>query len=475
MNKKLLIAMLLVAALVMSFVVPASADSGTVTLNFFKSDNTTGVSGGILQRYASGGSWANVCTTDASGTCSSVVVLPDTKKTVNMRLLYYGGTKSFNNVDVTTNPTLTANTTPVTVRLETCTGTPLVGKASWYAGSAWGGWIVIGNTPASTELLPGTYSFRVYYSAHNGPNSTFSNGKDQDINSNPTVVFNTTKVTLYGNNITYYENAPTSGWVPFVNPSEMLPNTVKDFKFNGIPKTLTITGCTFSGGLLTLIDEAGNRMANYPADYPAETRNLSWKYRCGGTWGPTTSFQTDAQGQTWFSIDCPADKAWDGKLTMTLNQTSIEQNATELGLTNYTWQAAKVIGKLIDHQGNPLAGGVLAQGGGYWYTHGTTDGSGQVAFHTFPIASGTIKVRMTFGNVSEEKFPAVIAGTNTVIWQTGQVTISCPSSVQIAQGGTWFNYNSGQKVELLPRTYNYKGGCGTGTVTVTAGGTHTIP
>jgi len=36
--------------------------------------------------------------------------------------------------------------------------------------------------------------------------------------------------------------------------------------------------------MITLVDETGNPLANYPADYSSETRNLKHKYRCGGSW-----------------------------------------------------------------------------------------------------------------------------------------------------------------------------------------------
>jgi hypothetical protein len=258
MKKNIFSFVTLVLAVLLTFVPSnAWAGSGTVTVKFLKSNNTTGVSGGIVQYYAPSpiSGWVTLCTTDVNGDGSGSVNLA-TRNATDFKIVYYGGTKSFGTVNFTTNPTLTANTTPVTVKLETCTGTALAGKAMWYAGSAWGGWNTIGNTPASTELLSGSYSFAVYYSAYNGANSHFSNSKNQNISVDPEVLFNTTKVTLnYTGTIYYYENSPTSGWVTFTNPSEMLPGTVKDFKFGSTRNptvTLAVSGCTFTQTGITI-------------------------------------------------------------------------------------------------------------------------------------------------------------------------------------------------------------------------------
>ena len=72
-------------------------------------------------------------------------------------------------------------------------------------------------------------------------------------------------------------------------------------------------------------------------------RNLTYKYRCGGSWGPTTSFQTDGNGQTFVNIGC---SNWDGKITMTLNQTTKEQDVT----INPVLQAAKATGTIMGIQ-----------------------------------------------------------------------------------------------------------------------------
>jgi PKD repeat protein len=201
---------------------------------------------------------------------------------------------------------------------------------------------------------------------------------------------------------------------------------------------------------LTLVDEAGNPLANYPVDYPSETRNLKYKYRCGGSWIPSTDgtpFQTNASGQLIVSIGC---ENWDNKVTLILNQTSKEQEVTD-GLV--VFQAAKVNANLITCTDfiTDVPGGTVAQGGGYWYTHGTTGPTGTVSFYTFP---GNIKLRMGYSHITQTLFPTIVAGTNEVDFQTTALTINYTGEIKSNTGGSWW-YFSKPKMNLLPGDYNF--------------------
>ncbi|MBS1241213.1 MAG: hypothetical protein H6R40_640, partial [Gemmatimonadetes bacterium] len=81
------------------------------------------------------------------------------------------------------------------------------------------------------------------------------------------------------------------------------------------------------GYALTLHDEAGNPLAGQAGVF---------KYRCGGSWAPSVAFTTDANGK--FSLEQPACANWDKKVTVTVNQTSREQDVT----VNPVFQTAKV-------------------------------------------------------------------------------------------------------------------------------------
>ncbi|MBE0642908.1 MAG: T9SS type A sorting domain-containing protein [Bacteroidetes bacterium] len=429
---------------VLALTAVATAGSGTVTVQLFDSGNN-GLSGGNVFYYDGG--WQSLGTT-VNGTVSGTV-----PKTTDIEIRYSGGRFKWILIDPATNPTLTINTILVTVKLQTCSGTPLVGDAKYY----FGGFTSIGNTPATIELLPysalgpgqGNYDFQVTYDGRTSPIHT------QDIAVNPVIVLTTTKVDMFGQNVYWYNN----GWKPFVGPKEVMGgksnrygNTAwADFKFNYSTSptvTIDIDGCSLTGGMITLVDENGSPIANYPADYPTETRNLQWKYRCGGSWGPSTSFKTDANGQTFFTINCPNNN-WDNKITMTLNQTSLEQNV----MVNSTFQAAKVNANLEGCTGpiTDVPGGTVAQGGGYWYTHGTTGPSGKVSFYTFP---GSIKVRMDYNHASETQYPVIASGANDVHFQTTKVTFNYAGDIKSNKGGSWWMFSK-PTMYLLAQSYNF--------------------
>jgi hypothetical protein len=86
------------------------------------------------------------------------------------------------------------------------------------------------------------------------------------------VNFLTTNVTIISNGTVKYQ---TSGW-PAVTFSIELFQGDHNLKIDGTVRTITASACSFIGGLITLVDEAGNPLANYPG----ETRNLKYKYLC---------------------------------------------------------------------------------------------------------------------------------------------------------------------------------------------------
>ncbi len=63
----------------------------------------------------------------------------------------------------------------------------------------------------------------------------------------------------------------------------------------------------------------------------------------------------------------------------------------------------------------------MAQGGGYWYDHGTTGPSGTRSFYVFP---GSVKVRMTYNHHAQTlDSVAVAAGTNQIDFLATKVTL----------------------------------------------------
>ncbi len=267
-----------------------------------------------------------------------------------------------------------------------------------------------------------------------------------------------------------------SAW--FAKPSmEMMPGTIR-FHFRpfgsdpGYTTDLTFSGCAYVGGVLTLVDEAGNPLANYPADYPAETRNLKYKYRYGGSWASEVSFKTDAGGHWPYAIDPAHAAKWDKKITVTLNQTTKEQDVT----LNPVFQAAKVNVNLKKCGGELITaapGGSADQGGGFWYHHGKTGPSGTVSFYTFP---GNIKVRMSYNHHSQTLLPTIVAGTNEVDFLTTPVTLAYPGNIRSNMGGSWWFFEK-PTMYLLPGTYNFwfqSGNSWVGPTAITVGGCEPI-
>jgi hypothetical protein len=366
----------------------------------------------------------------------------------------------------------------MTLRLETCGGAPLDGGVPAFGtGSSSSAWYWSGGATGSgsndpgestAEAFPGgTYNFEMRFKGTEQKMGIAIADPPQNI------TWKTTLVTLIWPGAISYGGS--TGDAAFFNkPSmEMLPDTYR-FHFRPYPTNpgntvdLTVGGCNYNGGYMTLVDEVGAPLANYPADYPGETRNLKYKYRCGGTWAPWTSFQTDANGQVFYNIDCSTVGSgtgnWDKKITMVLNQTSLEQDVT----VNSTFQTAKVNVNLNTcNPATPLSGGTVMQGGGFWYTHGTTDGSGTRSFYAFPntVKNNKVKVKMSYnliGSQTQVNVPVVFPTTD-IDFTTTTVNIF-GSSVKINAGG-WPVIS--MPTELLPGNYKFRiDGTQTGNVAI---------
>ncbi len=117
-----------------------------------------------------------------------------TKPNVSVRVFYEGANQTVNNVPAQNN-TYTFHTVNAQVELENSSGQLIdEGTVKYYAG-AWRDFGTTVNGVASKELLPVNYSFRMTYEYG-------SNDKQQDISSNPTVVFQTVNAAVQLQNST---------------------------------------------------------------------------------------------------------------------------------------------------------------------------------------------------------------------------------------------------------------------------------
>ena len=146
-----------------------------VKMELHASDHATQLAG---EGQVNSGSWKTLGNTPTAG----MELLP---QTYAFRI-YYEDTYIQKNQNVATDPLVVFETVLVKMELHSSLGAQLTGEGQVNSGT----WKLLGSTPtAGMELLPKTYAFRIYYE------DTYID-KNQNVDSDPLVVFNTVLVTV---------------------------------------------------------------------------------------------------------------------------------------------------------------------------------------------------------------------------------------------------------------------------------------
>ncbi len=411
----------------------------TVTVN---DHNGAGIFGASV-RWADG-SWHGVGITGMDGTLSFNIPNPNWGK---IAVTYHQGTVEKSKAQCIAE-SYTWQTVLARIRLlkndcSTVISEPVGGTVSQGGGY----WETIGNTGALGHVdwevfSDRTYKFRMKY--HQASQEAFftipAGGGNAD--------FPTSLVQINYNGLIEMNFGSWGNY--YTNPMYLLPVNHPLYFSNGGGRTgpinLTPTACgtvTNSYVSLKVLDEANKGVQGGKAT-PAYA----------GVWGTTLAGQTDANGNLFSPIPPGFTK-----ISMTVNQGTVEQSLAQLTASNYTWKTQILRIWLKDHSGNAItSGGTLRQGGGYWYDWGSLNASGYRDIQLFP---STYKFEVTYKYTSETKFPVVVAnaGVENYYFQTGQVFGSCITEYST---GAWRTFTNG--MELMPGTYPFKSPSQSGTI-----------
>jgi 3D (Asp-Asp-Asp) domain-containing protein len=414
--------------------------TGTITVTVqLKDSSGNPLNGGVVQYYSGG--WQAFGTTDISGQASKQL-LP-ASYSFRMTYAFASQDKSQN---IAANPTVVFQTTRVTVQLRDSTGALMdTGTVQYYSG----GWRNFGATSGGQvykELLPASYSFRMTY-------GFASQDKSQNIAADPTVGFQTTRVTVQlkdstgalmdAGTVLYY----AGGWRDFGATSsgqvnkELLPASYSfrmTYSFASQDKSQNIAAdptVVFQTKrvMVQLKDSTGGLMDTGTVQYYSG----GWR-DFGATSGGQISKELLAASYSF--------RMTYGFASQDKSQNIAADPAVVFQTTRVTIQLKNSTGALMDN------GRVQYYSGG-WRDFGTTSG-GQVNKELLPT---NYTFRMSYAFASQDK-PQNIAGDPTVVFQTGQVHGDSGSCTHYYAGG-WRGFI--QDMELLPLAYTFRFNDGT--------------
>ncbi|MCA9968815.1 MAG: hypothetical protein KC425_01305, partial [Anaerolineales bacterium] len=362
---------------------------------------------------ARGGYGASYATWHVPGATDANGILFDYRDGLHGVMSYemrFNGTTAHLTQDVAVDPTFDFQTEQLTLRLETCAGTPLDGgSARFGAGSTYTtAWFPGGSTGAAApgettaEFFPGEYAFQMQYQGT----------ADERLNVNfpadgTTITWQTTHVTLnYSGQISY--GGPTGDVSWFSKPTmELLPGTYT-FHFRGAGRTdLSFSGCYYENNMVAvkLVDSQGSGLAGGVAKYYAS----GWQ----------TIGTTDASGLLLFDLNRPLSNL---KFRMEYAGAAQEFYQDVSANSVVTFQTTAVTVNLKDAAGTTgslPAEGVAKYYASGWKTVGTTVG-GVASIELLPL---NYKFSMEYGGAVQEFYQNV--GADAVVnFQTTGVTVT---------------------------------------------------
>jgi len=397
------------------------------------------LSGGVVQYYSGG--WQVFGTTDGSGRVSKEM-LPGSY-TFAMTYAFGRQEKSQN---IATNPNVVFQTTRVMVQLKDSTGALMdSGTVQYYAG----GWRDIGATSGgqvSKELLPASYTFSMTY-------GFARQEKSQNLATNPTVVFQTTRVTVQlkdstgalmdSGTVQYY----AGGW-----------RDIGATSGGQVNKELLPASYTFSMTYGYARQEKSQNVATNPTVVFQTTRVTVQLKDSTGALMDTGTVQYYAGG--WRDIGATSGGQGTKELlpasyTFSMTYGFARQEKSQNIGTDQTvvFQTTRVTVQLKDSTGALMDTGTVQYYAGGWRDIGATSG-GQGTKELLP-ASYTFS--MTYAFARQEKSQNVTTNP-TVVFQTGKVYSDSGSCTQYYAGG-WRTF--AQDIELLPVSYTFRFNDGT--------------
>jgi hypothetical protein len=402
---------------------------------------------GTVQYYSGG--WRDIGST--SGGQVTKELLPGSY-TFSMNYVFARQEKAQN---IASNPIVVFQTINTIVQLKDSTGTLMdTGTVQYYSG----GWRDIGSTSGgqvTKELLPASYTFSMTY-------SFARQEKSQNIATNPTVVFQTTRVTIQlkdsngtlmdPGTVQYY----SSGWRDIGSTSG-----------GQVTKELLPGSYTFSMNYAFARQEKAQNIATNPTVvFQTVSATVQLKDSTGALID-TGTVQYYSGG--WRDIGSTSGgqvtkELLPGSYTFSMNYVFARQEKAQNIATNPTvvFQTISATVQLKDSAGGLMDTGTVQYYSGGWRDIGSTSG-GQVSKELLP-ASYTFS--MTYGFARQEKSQNV-ATNPTVVFQTTKVTIELRDSASgLIDTGTVQYYSGGWRdigatsggqatKELLPLTYTF--------------------